>query len=188
MKQQILKLIKILNKFTLDDILSMDEFDKQEVLEILSEFENSNLISKISKEQYIYFPNKNSNSKIPSRLHNNNLNIKTKENITDIKSLFSKEEEQEIYENASPNAKRRIVKYYTILKIVSQFDSRCIEAFLKHFSKAYPEYKISQSTFYRIRQKYFQYGIRGLIPNYAQGPQSAVQYHKKCMMNLRSYI
>ena len=30
MKQKILKLIKILNKFTIDDILSMDDFEEQE--------------------------------------------------------------------------------------------------------------------------------------------------------------
>ena len=31
MKQKILKLIKILNKFTIDDILSMDDFEEKEV-------------------------------------------------------------------------------------------------------------------------------------------------------------
>ena len=88
MKQKILKLIKILNKFTLDDILSLDEFDKQEVSVILSEFENSGVISKISKEQYIYFPDKNSKPQNINRLHN--LNIEAKKDIIDIKSLFSK--------------------------------------------------------------------------------------------------
>lgn len=48
MKQKILKLIKILNKFTIDDILSMDDFKEQEVSEILSELENSGIISKIT--------------------------------------------------------------------------------------------------------------------------------------------
>ena len=33
---------------------------------------------------------------------------------------------------------------------------------------------MSPSTFYRIRLKYAQYGIKGLIPNYAPGAQSAV--------------
>ena len=55
MKQKILKLIKILNKFTIDDILSMDEFDEQELLDIISEFEKSGIINKISKSQYIYY-------------------------------------------------------------------------------------------------------------------------------------
>ena len=58
MKQKILKLIKILNKFTIDDILSMDDFEEKEVSEILSELENSGIISKITAEEYIYFPNK----------------------------------------------------------------------------------------------------------------------------------
>ena len=49
MKQKILKLIKILNKFTIDDILSMDDFEEKEVSEILSELENSGIINKISK-------------------------------------------------------------------------------------------------------------------------------------------
>ena len=172
MKQKILKLIKILNKFTIDDILSMDDFEEKEVSEILSELENSGIINKISKEEYIYFPNGKAEAQTSNRLHS--LNIEKRKDLTDIKTLFSKDEEQEVYENASPNAKRRIVKYYTILKIASQFDNRCIEAFLKQFSKEHPEYKISPSTFYRIRLKYAQYGIRGLIPNYAPGAQSAV--------------
>ena len=169
MKQKILKLIKILNKFTIDDILSMEEFDEQEVLDILSEFEKSGIINKISKEQYIYLSGGNIKS---TRLYM--LDIDKRKDITDIKTLFSKEEEQEVYENATPNAKRRIVKYYTILKIASQFDNRCIDAFLNQFSKEHPEYKISPSTFYRIRLRYAQYGIRGLIPNYAPGAQSSV--------------
>ncbi len=172
MKQKILKLIKILNKFTIDDILSMDDFKEQEVLEILSELENSGIISKITAEEYIYFPNKKAEPQTSNRLHN--FNIEKRKDLTDIKTLFSKDEEQEVYENATPNAKRRIVKYYTILKIANKFDNRCIGAFLKQFSKEHPEYKISPSTFYRIRLKYAQYGIRGLIPNYAHGAQSAV--------------
>ena len=172
MKQKILKLIKILNKFTIDDILSMDDFEEQEVSEMLSELENSGIINKISKEEYIYFPNGKTEPQTSNRLHN--LNIEKRKDLTDIKTLFSKDEEQEVYENASPNAKRRIVKYYTILKIASQFDNRHIDAFLKQFSREHPEYKISPSTFYRIRLKYTQYGIRGLIPNYAPGAQSAV--------------
>lgn len=144
MKQKILKLIKILNKFTIDDILSMDEFDEQELLDIISEFEKSSIINKISKSQYIYYPKDNSKQLVSDRF--NTLDIK-KVKEADIKTLFSKEEEQEVYENASPNAKRRIVKYYTILKIAGQFDNRCIDAFLKQFSKEHPEYKISPSTF-----------------------------------------
>jgi integrase/Fe-S cluster biosynthesis and repair protein YggX len=150
----------------------MDDFEEQEVLEILSELENSEIINKISKEEYIYFPNKKTERQTSSRLHT--LNIEKRKDLTDINTLFSKNEEQEAYENATPKTKRRIVKYYTILKIASQFDNRCIDAFLKQFSKEHPEYKISPSTFYRIRQKYAQYGIRGLIPKYVSGAKSAV--------------
>ncbi|MDO5437719.1 MAG: hypothetical protein Q4F80_05935 [bacterium] len=74
MKQKILKLIKILNKFTIDDILSMDDFDEKEVSETLSEFENSGLISKISAEEYIYFPNGKTEPQTSNRLYNLNKN------------------------------------------------------------------------------------------------------------------
>ena len=49
MKQKILKLIKILNKFTIDDILSMNDFEEQEVSEILSELENSGIINNVEE-------------------------------------------------------------------------------------------------------------------------------------------
>ena len=130
MKQKILKLIKILNKFTISDILTMDDFDEQEVLSILSEFEELKIIKKISQNQYVYMENKMFNQKNTSgKLYN--IDIDKRKGVTDIKSLFSKEEEQEIYENATPNTKRKIVKYYTILKIASQFDDKSIDIFLK---------------------------------------------------------
>ena len=89
-----------------------------EVLDILSEFEKSGIINKISKEQYIHLSGGNIKSPASNRLYT--FDIERRKDITDIKTLFSKEEEQEVYENATPNAKRRIVKYYTILKIVAK--------------------------------------------------------------------
>ena len=55
MKQKILKLIKILNKFTLDDILLMDNFDENEVKIILADFEKFGVIKKISDTEYVFF-------------------------------------------------------------------------------------------------------------------------------------
>lgn len=48
MKQKMLKLIKILNQFTIDDILTMNEFSENEVKKLLTEFEDTGLIKKMS--------------------------------------------------------------------------------------------------------------------------------------------
>ena len=50
MKQKMLKLIKILNQFTIDDILTMSEFSENEAKKLITEFEDIDLIKKISEE------------------------------------------------------------------------------------------------------------------------------------------
>ena len=59
MKQKMLKLIKILNQFTIDDILTMSEFSENEAKKLITEFEDIDLIKKISEDEYLYIPEVN---------------------------------------------------------------------------------------------------------------------------------
>jgi len=54
MMQKLQKLIKILNRFTVDDLVSMSDFEEKEIKKALEIFEKENKISKISQTEYIY--------------------------------------------------------------------------------------------------------------------------------------
>ena len=79
MKQKMLKLIKILNQFTIDDVLTMGEFSENEAKNIFTEFEDVGLIKKISEDEYLYIPEVN---KLP---------IKPKDTITTAEEIQTTE-------------------------------------------------------------------------------------------------
>jgi len=54
MKQKILKLIKRLSRFTIDDIAIMSECDENSLVPVMDNFEDDGIIKKISDKEYGY--------------------------------------------------------------------------------------------------------------------------------------
>lgn len=175
MKQKMLKLIKILNKFTTDDILTMGEFEETQAKIILKEFEELKYIKLIAPNEFVYIP-------VPTNTINDDLPVsnkvyerKQKNEIKPIvNTLFTKAGEQQVFDNAPKYAKRSLIKYYTVLKLAGSFKGNNLETFLKQLSEQHPEYKMSVSTFHRIKQKYYKGGLKELIPRYAEGGKSSI--------------
>ena len=137
MKQKILKLIKILNKFTLDDILLMDNFDEDEVKIILADFEKFGVIKKISDTEYVFLKQLHKLNESEPIPHHKTI---TKPLIT---NLFSKENEQMIYDNATEKSKKILTKYYTILKLASSRRGDALKIYLANLAEEHPEYSIT---------------------------------------------
>ena len=186
MKQKILKLIKILNKFTLDDILLMDNFDENEVKIILADFEKFGVIKKISDTEYVFLkqlPKLNESEPIP---HHKTI---TKPLIT---NLFSKEKEQMIYDNVTEKSKKILTKYYTILKLARSRRGDALKIYLANLAEEHPEYSISYTTFHRIKRRYITESLKGLIPKYKSNNKSSVsdemyQAFKKIYLTPNAY-
>ena len=186
MKQKILKLIKILNKFTLDDILLMDNSDENEVKIILADFEKFGVIKKISDTEYVFLkqlPKLDDSKPIP---HHKTI---TKPLIT---NLFSKEKEQMIYDNATEKSKKILTKYYTILKLARSRRGDALKIYLANLAEEHPEYSISYTTFHRIKRRYITEGLKGLIPKYKSNNKSSVsdemyQAFKKIYLTPNAY-
>ena len=137
MKQKILKLIKILNKFTLDDILLMDNFDEDGVKIILADFEKFGVIKKISDTEYVFLKQLHKLNESEPISHHKTI---TKPLIT---NLFSKENEQMIYDNATEKSKKILTKYYTILKLASSRRGDALKIYLANLAEEHPEYSIT---------------------------------------------
>lgn len=176
MKQKMLKLIKILNQFTIDDVLTMGEFSENEAKNILTEFEDVGLIKKISEDEYLYIPEVNKLPIKPKDTITTAEEIQTTETKTlpVIDTLFTKAGEQQVYDNAPKYAKKSLVKYYTILKMVGGLKGNNLETFLKQLGAERPEYKISVSTYHRIKARYLFGGLQALIPRYSEGMKSTI--------------
>ena len=54
MKQKILKLIKILNRFTIDDLITLSGADEHEIQDIIIALQQEKIINQISKTEYGY--------------------------------------------------------------------------------------------------------------------------------------
>ena len=139
MKQKMLKLIKILNQFTIDDVLTVSEFDENETKKLLTEFEDIGFIKKISEDKYLYIPESPRIIFKPTKIIASIEESQTVEQKTPqtIDTLFTKAGEQQIYDNAPKYAKKYLVKYYTILKMAGGLKGNNLESFLKQIGREY---------------------------------------------------
>ena len=169
MKQKILKLIKRLSRFTIDDIAIMSECDENSLVPVMDNFEDDGII-KISDKEYGYIT-QNKEKPALKAIIENNIDKKIKKVDIDFKTIntkhiFKKEKEQEIFDNAPDWAKAKIIKHMTVLKLAGNLNGTRLYKFLEQLGKDTPEYKVSYSTFMRKRRDYVTYGIKGLIPLY----------------------
>ena len=117
MKQKILKLIKRLSRFTIDDIAIMSEYDENALVPVIDNFEDDGIIKKISDKEYGYIAQNKEKSALTAIIENNSDKKIKKVNIDfktiNTKQLFKKENEQEIFNNTPDWAKAKIIKHMT---------------------------------------------------------------------------
>lgn len=181
MKQKILKLIKNLERFKIEDIITLTELDKDVVSKYINELLEENKISKISENIYAYVPEihsiiqpqlKKADNKDHRYLYNIEIN---KDIITEIspKKLFSSSKELKIFNEQKDYNKRNIVRVLTILKLAWGLKGNKLKEFLNKLGEKHHKYKISYCSYIRYRYKYFKYGIKGLCLNYYSNNRTA---------------
>ncbi len=76
----------------------------------------------------------------------------------------------------SPNwAKQQAEKYITILKSCEGLRGKELEIFLSEWNKTNIEYKTSYSCLIKMRKRYAQYGIQGLLAKYGHSNNSSIK-------------
>ena len=195
MKQKILKLIKKLEKFKLEDIVALTELNEKTVNNYINDLLSENKICKISKNEYAYLPEIINKQEIKGESKKGlykkpiyQIDLR-KEKLEDInpEELFPKKEEVKFFNNAKDYDKRNIVKVLTIFKLAGNLRGESLRKFLIELSDKHPEYKMSYSTFVRYYRQYFTQGIRGLCLKYANYANVKTAVHPEMYEVFKKY-
>ena len=154
----IIKTARRLDKFDLDELIVVSELDEKEVTEILSDLIKQQIIL---KNNNTYFFNTKKSAEI-----NNNDDI---EQVNGIKPIVIEEEEgYEDFLKFGEETQNRIRAYVELLNIISNTGTKNVNKIVELFNETSGYPKIAPSTFTRIRQKYNQYGFRGILPKFSK--------------------
>ena len=87
----------------------------------------------------------------------------------------NEEKEQNVY-SESPNwAKQQADKYITILKACEGLKGKDLEAFICNWNKSNIENKTSYSCLIKMRKRFAEYGIQGLLAKYGHSNNSSIK-------------
>lgn len=179
MKQKIQKLCKMLNRFSLNDLVSMSEISENEILPIIEQLLEENVI-KQTGEEYIYIPTLNKIqmpvliSKEESKKYKTKETVFKKSVLFNVSAHFPNKKEEAIYLNAPDWAKSYLIKYTTLLRACGNLRGDDLKKFIERFNSEHPDYKTSYSSFIRKRKLYARNGLKGLIPAYKNDSKSTV--------------
>ena len=167
---KLLKLVKMMSKFTSDDVSSILEIDEETTLLSLSELENKGIIKKISEGRYIHSPEKkdNTHNKLVGRAKLTFEDKKLppvipKKLVIDI----TKDEDYQIYLNAPAWAKKKADKYLAVLEASGGLSGEKLKFFIKQWNKKFPEMKTSRASVLRARKTLSEEGVAALLAGYA---------------------
>ena len=154
----IIKTARRLDKFNLDELIVVSELDEKEVTEILSDLIKQQIILK-NNNTYFF------NTKKSAEITNNDGD----ETISEFKPIVIEEEEgYEDFLKFGEETQNRVRAYVGLLNLIHQAGTKNINKVVELFNETSGYPRIAPSTFTRIRQKYKQYGFRGILPKFSK--------------------
>lgn len=173
MKQQIEKLLKRQTRLKFDELLILSELEEGELEKILQNLISEGVIKKVGDE-YIYIlpliaeAHKKSKKKNKFKKYNS-IKRDLKAFSTEIpkkEKVFRNEKEIEQFNSIPDYAKKFVFKYLTAMKAAGALGGKALQLFLKNFAEHNPDYKVSYTSFMRVKKDYARYGIAGVVPDY----------------------
>lgn len=160
----IIKTARRLDKFNLDELIVVSELDEKEVTEILSDLVKQQIILK-NNNTYFF------NTKKSAEITNNDGD----ETISKFKPIVIEEEEgYEDFLKFNEETQNRVRAYVGLLNLIHQAGTKNINKVVELFNEASGYPRVAPSTFTRIRRKYSQYGLRGILPKYSKHITAAI--------------
>lgn len=153
----IIKSARRLDKFNLDELIVVSELDEKEVTEILSDLVKQQFVLK-NNNTYFF------NTKKSAETNENNI-----ETTDEIKPIVIEEEDgYEDFLKFGEETQNRVRAYVGLLNLIHQAGTKNINKVVELFNETSGYPRIAPSTFTRIRQKYKQYGFRGILPKFSK--------------------
>lgn len=160
MKNQLLKLIKGLNRFKIDDLCQMAELQEEEITCFLDEFLKEGIIAKTGNNTFTML------DKIPQRQSKRPKNVLEKRREESKKLLDFSQKEIEEYKRAPDWAKKSSEKYIKIMYATQNMNYKAIEQFLKNWNRENPDQTASISGLNRMKRRLKEEGLTGLLAKY----------------------
>lgn len=167
-QKKIHRLVRLINKFTFDDIaitLELNKEDEKKAHKYLSSLIKKGIIRKISADMYQYIDNQ---AKTPAkkygqifREHKVAPKVRINPKVIDI----SKDDNYQLYLNSSATIKKRIDKYLAVIQASEGLKGSHLESFLKQWNKQFPEMKTSRSSLLNAKKSFISGGLAALLLN-----------------------
>jgi integrase len=149
MKEQILKLAKRLNNFSIDDIQIMLGMDEKEIIECIDELVDRKQIKKNSENSYTFIK----------------LQYVAKLNVNDYnpQGINLSEADIKAYSSADKSARKFADKYLMIIEGSNGLRGKPLQRFIDEWNAKNPTMKTSASRIHSARKKLLSEGISGLL-------------------------
>lgn len=171
-KDLIIKIARRLDKFNLDELITISELSEEEVKTVLSELLKKKIIIQ-NGNNYFFNNQKDVKTQIDNELK------------PEVKPIAIEEEDgYDIFLSLNEEVQKRIRSYVEILNITNQAGKNNLKSVIEFYNQT-SEYKpVIYSTFTKIRSKYEKYGFKGILPSYhsfseSSLPEEVYNYFKK---------
>ena len=162
MKNQILKAIKGLKNFTIEDLELITGFDEAEILESIKELsvKNSGNIYTFEKPEIQITKTQVRKEKLKLQ------KVKLQETKI-LKLLTFPEDELKIYNSAPEWARKKGDKYLRIIKLTRGATGKSLRDFIRYWNNQYPDIKTSFASVMRAKKKLQEEGLLSLVTKYS---------------------
>lgn len=180
LQKKILRLAKILNRFTLDNIstiLELNEQDEKTALEYLSVIAKKGFIKKTRNKQYLYLDKKTKTpvkqAKPLKKIENTKPEpvfdtTRVSPKIIDI----TKDKSYKIYLNAKGRTREQADKYLAVLQASGGLSGAKLRFFINQWNEKFPDKKTSYQSVMRARKSLMHEGITSLLAKYGNNSKS----------------
>ncbi len=142
-EENVLKLAIKLNKFEFKDLYMMANIEKEELVKIINRFLKEKILRK-KDDGYLFLKS------------DNFINIQIAKELEAVNK----------YQNAHEKSKSQARRNYKLIKLTEGMSDYRLRAMTKHIYATDPTLKVSNKTLNRIKEKYEQFGIEGIINGY----------------------
>ena len=153
MNEQLLKAIKGLKNFTVEDLELITGYDESEILEVMKELpvKSSGNVFVFEKEQVIQDKN-HSHEEPDTKI---------------LKLLQFTEEEWKVYNSAPESVRKRGDIYLRIIRLTRGAGGKKLKDFIRYWNSKYPDKKSSASSVMRAKKKLKEEGLLSLLTIYS---------------------
>ncbi|MDD3012589.1 MAG: tyrosine-type recombinase/integrase [Candidatus Gastranaerophilales bacterium] len=165
-KEKILKLAKVLNTFTVDEMVTVLEETENQIGHYIESLVQANCLKKVSEKQYLYLKNPN-NRLLQQKLkfeallntYNEEYKIRVLEEISSSKLMGE-------YLKYQPKTRQKIEKNLVLFRLTENLNNKEFRSFIISWNQRYPDQRVLRCDT-NLRNTYNNYGLRKFLEKFS---------------------